>query len=58
LMSERKRIIRQLKPGGALVLAGILKREFNLIVRSYGEVGLRLVAGKCEKEWRSGTFKR
>jgi hypothetical protein len=39
-----------------LILAGILKSEFNLIARSYAAVGLQLVAGKGEKEWRSGTF--
>jgi len=56
LMSERARVVRQLKPGGALILAGILKSEFNLVAGSYTAGGLRLVAGKGEKEWRSGTF--
>jgi ribosomal protein L11 methyltransferase len=56
LLSEADRIIAQMKPGGVLVLAGILRSEFGEIVRAYREAGLRLVASRSEKEWRSGTF--
>jgi len=56
LVSQRKRIVRQLKPGGSLILAGILKSEFNLVARNYSAMGLQLVVEKGEKEWRSGTF--
>jgi ribosomal protein L11 methyltransferase len=56
LLAERDCIVNRLKPGGVLVVAGILKSEFNLVARNYGGIGLRLAAGKSEGEWRSGTF--
>ncbi|MEK7707731.1 MAG: 50S ribosomal protein L11 methyltransferase [Verrucomicrobiota bacterium] len=56
LMAERKRIVRRLKPGGRLVVAGILKSEFNSVAQAFKTAGLRLVASKVEKEWRSGAF--
>ena len=39
-----------------LVLAGILKGEFERIRQAYQASGLRLVAARTEKEWRSGSF--
>lgn len=57
LIAERRRIIGQLKPGGTLVLAGILKSEFGLVQTAFEESGLRLVAARNEKEWRSGSFR-
>jgi ribosomal protein L11 methyltransferase len=56
LISERERIISRLKPGGLLVLAGILSAEFPQVQRAYESAGLNLVAGRTEREWRSGAF--
>jgi ribosomal protein L11 methyltransferase len=56
LIAERERIISRLKPGGALVLAGILRMEFLQVQRAYENLGLKLVASRAEKEWRSGAF--
>ena len=56
LLAERRRIVNRLKPGGVLVLAGILRREFAGVQEAYEQVGLRLVAVRSEKEWRSGAF--
>jgi len=56
LVAERRRIVSRLKPGGMLVLAGILKREFASVQVAYEACGLRLVASRTEKEWRSGAF--
>ncbi len=56
LLAERNRMVRRLKPGGVLVVAGILGSEFNRIARIYRHVGLRLVGSRTEKEWRSGAF--
>ncbi|MCU0783385.1 MAG: 50S ribosomal protein L11 methyltransferase [Verrucomicrobia bacterium] len=56
LVVERRRIVRRLKPGGRLVVAGILKSEFDLVTLALTATGLRLVASKVEKEWRSGAF--
>ena len=56
LMAERRRILSRLKPNGVLVLAGILNNEFALVQRDYERAGLRLIASRVEKEWRSGAF--
>lgn len=56
LIAERRRIVARVKPGGFLVVAGILKIEFHLVQAAFEALGLRLVASKREKEWASGTF--
>lgn len=56
LIAEKQRIINRLKRDGTLVLAGILKSEFAEVQKSYEAAGLKLVAAKSEKEWRSGSF--
>jgi ribosomal protein L11 methyltransferase len=57
LLSEQRRILSCLKPGGTIVLAGILKTEFDKVRQAYEPAGLRMVAAKTEKEWRSGAFR-
>ena len=57
LIAERERIISRVKPGGTLVLAGILKTEFGSVQHAYEQAGLKLFASKAEKEWRSGAFR-
>ncbi len=56
LIAERDRILARVKPDGMLVVAGILKREFQEVQTAYEAAGWFLVASKAEKEWRSGTF--
>jgi ribosomal protein L11 methyltransferase len=56
LLGERARILARLQPDGVLVVAGILSREFGLVQRAYESAGLRLIASRTEKEWRSGAF--
>ncbi|HET7624567.1 MAG TPA: 50S ribosomal protein L11 methyltransferase [Verrucomicrobiae bacterium] len=56
LISERDRILTRLVPGGVLVLAGILKSEFDQVQNAYEKAGLKLTASRSEKEWRSGAF--
>ena len=56
LMGERERLLARLRPEGVLVLAGILKTEFSEVQRAYEMAGCRLVAGRTEREWRSGAF--
>jgi ribosomal protein L11 methyltransferase len=58
LITERDRILARVKPGGVLVVAGILKREFSEVQSVYEAAGWRLIASKSQKEWRSGTFQR
>lgn len=56
LRSERKRIARRLNPGGALVVAGVLRKEFRQVRDAFSGEGLHLVAMKREREWQSATF--
>jgi ribosomal protein L11 methyltransferase len=56
LTAERRRIVAQLNRCGILVLAGILKSEFTQVQTAFEDLGLKLVASKSEKEWRSGSF--
>lgn len=56
LIAERKRIINRIKPGGTLVLAGILAKEFAEVERAFADVKLKLRSSKTENEWRSGAF--
>ena len=56
LIAERRRILSRLKKGGVLVLAGILNNEFSSVQTAYEALGMRLIASRAEKEWRSGAF--
>jgi ribosomal protein L11 methyltransferase len=57
LIAERRRIAAQLNHGGTLVLAGILKSEFQEVQAAFEMLGLKLLSGKTEKEWQSGSFR-
>jgi ribosomal protein L11 methyltransferase len=56
LIAERRRIANRLKPGGTLVLAGILTEEFPKVERAFADLKLRLHSSRAENEWRSGAF--
>jgi ribosomal protein L11 methyltransferase len=56
LIAERRRITARVRPGGRLVLAGILDRQFSEVQSAYEALGWRLVASRREKEWRSGAL--
>jgi ribosomal protein L11 methyltransferase len=58
LIQERDRILAHLAPNGVLVLAGILKTEFDHVRQRYEEAGLKLIRTKVEREWQSGSFKK
>lgn len=58
LIAERERILNRLEPKGTLILAGILATEFNSVQKRYESAGLKLIAEKEEREWRSGAFQR
>jgi ribosomal protein L11 methyltransferase len=57
LIAGRERILARLDPGGALVLAGILEKEFDQVERAYRSAGLCLETARTEGEWRSGAFR-
>jgi ribosomal protein L11 methyltransferase len=56
LVSERDRILAHLHREGVLVLAGILKTEFQKVQRPYEAAGLHLRARRAQKEWCSASF--
>jgi ribosomal protein L11 methyltransferase len=56
LIAERKRIVARVKPGGTLVVAGILHSEFGEVRAAFEALGLRLGVSQREQEWTSGTF--
>ena len=58
LIEHAPRIGRCLKPGGTLVLAGILAAQFDTVERVYAGLGLECVIARTENEWRSGAFCR
>jgi ribosomal protein L11 methyltransferase len=58
LVEERTRISNQLRTGGILVLAGILRSQFRDVRAAYEGLGFRLLCSKTVNEWSSGTFGR
>ncbi len=57
LIQEVQRITNRVKPGGTLVLAGILKTQFPAVQKTFEKAGFQLIRTKQEKEWRSGMFR-
>lgn len=58
LKAQAARITGQVAPGGTLVLAGILAREFEAVSRTYARFGWRLVRDRHVNEWRSGAYQQ
>lgn len=58
LVAERDRITARVKPGGSLILAGILVPQFPAVAAAYAEAGWRCVRARTVGEWRSGLFRR
>ena len=56
LLNAASRIVNRVESGGAIIVAGILRKEFPEIRRCFERQGLTLVRSKSENEWRSGTF--
>lgn len=56
LIAERQRIACRVNPGGALVVAGILRAEFGQVRAAFEALGFRIVASQNGREWASGTF--
>lgn len=57
LLKEIEPILTRLDQNGLLVLAGILKPEFERVRQIYAKQGVHLVASRTEAEWRSGAFR-
>ncbi|MBG88379.1 MAG: 50S ribosomal protein L11 methyltransferase [Verrucomicrobiales bacterium] len=57
LIAERERITNRVRPGGMLVLAGILETQFNKVRRAFADKGMKLIDSKVEGEWKSASFR-
>jgi ribosomal protein L11 methyltransferase len=58
LAQQAEKISNRLKPGGHLIVAGILRREFRQICDIFVTFRLTLVKSKVKEEWQSGRFVR
>jgi ribosomal protein L11 methyltransferase len=56
LVGEGEKISHWLKPGGKLVTAGILRREFAKLQKNLLRYHLTLEKAGVDKEWKSGQF--
>ena len=56
LIAFRKNIATWVKPGGTLVLAGILSTDFDKVSAAFQELGFTEVKRSTIKEWTGGTF--
>jgi ribosomal protein L11 methyltransferase len=58
LRENRDKIVSFVKPGGKLILAGILTSDFENAAQYFCEAGLEQIDAFTEKEWTSGLFIR
>ena len=58
LIQERQKIKAHVKPGGILVVAGILAREFHEVKAAFEKIGFQLLRQHPDGEWESGAFHR
>ena len=56
LMANAARLIARVKPGGVLVLAGILDEQFVEVKAAIENSGMKLKRAGRRGEWHSGTF--
>lgn len=50
------KLAARLQPHGVLVLAGILRKQFDAVVQAAARTGLDCVRSRCGGEWKSGAF--
>jgi ribosomal protein L11 methyltransferase len=58
LLAEKHRIRRLVRPGGILVLAGILNSQFKGVELAFTSIGFTLTRRQREGEWTSGALVR
>jgi ribosomal protein L11 methyltransferase len=56
LLANAEKIRNLLKPGGRLVIAGILRQEFPEILKKFHRINLTLERCGVTKHWKSGQF--
>ena len=57
LISFRFNIVNWVAPGGTLVLAGILERDFDNVSAAYAELGFTEIERFTDREWTGGVFR-
>ncbi len=55
LRANRDKIVSFVKPGGKLILAGILTSDFENTVQHFSKAGIKQIDSFTEKEWPSAT---
>ncbi len=58
LLAGKEKLLSLLKPGGCLILAGILDREYPLVREAFEQSGCCQFASTEENKWRGGAFLR
>ncbi|MFH1222758.1 MAG: 50S ribosomal protein L11 methyltransferase [Pseudomonadota bacterium] len=59
LIAQRRRISSLIKPGGYVILSGILRTEANKVKRSFGEIkGLNYIRAVNMDEWTTFTIQK
>jgi len=56
LVAQAPKIVSWLRPGGRVLLAGILATQFPAVQSTYEQAGLKLALAKADKGWQSGLF--
>ncbi len=56
LIAGKKKLLSMVKPGGKLILAGILGTEYPGIRAEFEAVGCKELFSEAEKEWCGGSF--
>ena len=58
LAGQAEKICARLKPGGQLIVAGVLRAEFCQICDKFETFRLTLAGNEVKEEWHSGRFER
>lgn len=56
LLAGKDKLLSLLKPGGSLIMAGILDREYETVKAAFEAAGCRQYASTEENQWRGGAF--
>ncbi len=56
LIAGKRKLLSMVKPGGYLILAGILDTEYAHVREEFEAIGCKQLFSEVEKEWRGGAF--
>jgi ribosomal protein L11 methyltransferase len=56
LIAGKKALLALCQPGGRLILAGILEKEYGKVKAEFEALGCAELFAETEKEWRGGAF--